>query len=73
MSKFNSITDGMKISDTALNESGYNYYGFIRANGEWAIMRENIAQTEYRYKIGGKDYNFSERASGGYKVPVFNI
>ncbi|RLF57208.1 MAG: hypothetical protein DRN27_08205 [Thermoplasmata archaeon] len=70
MSKYNSITDGMKIVDTVEDDGGYNYYGYIRANGEWVIMRENTAQTEYRYKIGARGYDFSNRASGTYRLPI---
>lgn len=40
------------ISDVALSESGYNYYGFLHREGKWAIIRENTAATEYRYAVG---------------------
>jgi len=72
MSKYNNITEGMKVVDVSLSEDGYNYYGFVRSNGEWAIMRENTAQTEYRFSVGGSDYstNWTNRASLGYRLPT---
>jgi len=72
MSKYNNITDGMKVVDISSAEGGYNYYGFIRANGEWAIMRENTAQSEYRFSVGGSNYstNWTNRTSLVYSLPT---
>jgi len=57
MQRFKTRTDGMKVVDIALSEGGYNYYGYLRHNGEWAILRENTAQTEYRYAFGANAYS----------------
>ena len=72
MSRFNSIIEGASVVDIASNEGGYNYYGYIRKNGEWIIMRENTAQTEYRFAYGMSTYstNWSNRASLDYKLPT---
>ena len=72
MQKYVNITEGMKVVDIAKEESGYNYYGHIRHNGEWAIMREKTDQSEYRFKIGASDYstNWSTRGSLNYRLPT---
>jgi len=72
MSKFTSITKGMTIADIAEGESGYNYYGKIRTNGEWAIVRETVAGTEYRIIIGARDYStaWAGRGSASYGLPT---
>jgi hypothetical protein len=44
------------IADIALAVGGYNYYGFVSTNGEWQILRENVAETEYRYAVGTSGY-----------------
>jgi len=72
MSKYKSITEGMEIVDISLAEGGYNYYGQLRKNGEWVILRENTATTEYRYVVGANDYstNWSGRTGLDYKLPT---
>jgi len=74
MQKSSGITDGMKIVDTAEAVGGYNYYGYLRHNGEYVIMRENTAETEYRYNIGGYDYstNWTNKATISYGLPTIN-
>lgn len=57
MSKFTTITKGMTIADIAEGESGYNYYGKLRTNGEWAIVRESVAGTQYRIAVGASGYS----------------
>ena len=72
MSKYNDLIEGMNVTDIANDEGGYNYYGYVRVKGtnegEWVIIRENTAQTEYRYAIGGSGYstNWTNRASLTY-------
>jgi len=64
------ILDGKSVVNQALDESGYNYYAYINAQGEWVIMRENTAQTEYRYAQGGKNFVWANRATYGYGLPA---
>jgi len=56
MSKYTNLTDGKWVVDISTGEDGYNYYGFINKVGGWAIMRENTAQTEYRFAFGSNGY-----------------
>ena len=72
MSRFNTIIAGASVANMASAEGGYNYYGYIRTNGEWIIMRENTAQTEYRFAFGNADYstNWTGRAGLDYKLPT---
>jgi len=73
MNKFADIIDGMRIVDSSLDEGGYNYYGYLRHNGEWAIMRQNAAETEYRYKIGASGYStaWTNHATlPNYRLPI---
>jgi hypothetical protein len=62
---------GFDISDIAENETGYNYYGFTRADDSWKILRESIAGTEFRLAVGKTGYAaaFTGRASLTYKRP----
>lgn len=46
-----------EVSDASLAEGGYNYYGFLSAEGGWIIQRQNVAETEYRYCAGGTAYS----------------
>jgi len=72
MNRFTKITDGASIADIATSEGGYNYYGYVRTNGEWVILRSNTAETEYRYCFGASDYStaWTNRASQSYKLPT---
>jgi len=72
MEKFKNITEGTRIVDIANEEGGYNYYGFIRHNGEWVIMRETTTQTQYRFALGADNYstNWTNRASLSYGLPT---
>ena len=72
MNKFSGILDGMQIADISLSEGGYNYYGYVRHNGEWVILRENTAQTEYRVTMGADSYStaWTARTTQNYKYPT---
>lgn len=72
MSRFKSLLAGMEVVDISEAEGGYNYYGYVRANGEWAIMRELVAGTEYRFVIGASAYstNWTARTSLNYTLPT---
>lgn len=69
MSLENQLT-GYDITEIRENETGYNYYGFTRADGSWKILREKTDGTEYRYAIGKEDFstNFGNRGSLTYKM-----
>ncbi|MFA5048495.1 MAG: hypothetical protein WC516_05740 [Patescibacteria group bacterium] len=56
MNKFDSILDGMNFVDREDSVGGYNYYGFVRHNGEWVIMRLKTDETELRFAMGGTGY-----------------
>jgi hypothetical protein len=51
--RYFSILDGTSLSDVANAEGGYNYYLYTRAGGSAVIMRENTAETEYRFALLG--------------------
>jgi len=66
--------EDMMICDVVEAEGGYNYYGYL-SSGEDSrslIMRENAAETEYRYFFGkGSNYDvdFAARADLVYIKP----
>ena len=73
MNRFKSILDGVELADRSPNENGYNYYGYVRHNGEWIIIREKIDNTEYRYKVGADNYvtNWNNHVSlKNYSRPI---
>lgn len=56
MSRFASILDGAEVADISLAESGFDYFLYVRPGGSGIIMKNNLAQTEYRfYLFGGKN------------------
>lgn len=55
MSRYNEIIDGASIVDS-MTSGGYTYYGYIRAEGSWIVLRENTAGDEFRYAVGGSDF-----------------
>lgn len=68
------MLEGFNICDVLMASGGYNYYGYAaRNNRAWLIMRENTAQTEYRYAIGGLpegyDAAWVAKASQVYAMP----
>jgi hypothetical protein len=70
----NDILGEKYLSDTE-SAGGYNYYGFVGRKGNWAILRENTAGTEYRYKVGSSGYpaGWTARASHTYvRLDQFN-
>lgn len=74
MQKFKNITEGMKVVDISKDEGGYNYYGYLRHNGEWVIMREATNQLQYRYKVGADAYStaWTARTSQSYNLPTLS-
>ena len=56
MSKITTLIEGKWVVDISNSEGGYNYYGYIDKYGSWVIMRENTAQTEYRFSFGSSGY-----------------
>lgn len=71
MNRFTILTEGMMVVDIS-NDGGYTYYGYVRHNGEWIILRENDAATQYRVAMGAHDYetNWTNRTSLDYKLPI---
>lgn len=68
MSRDFDILAGASIVD--LDEGvSYKYYGYVRSEGSWVIMRLNSAETEIRYAVGGFDLAtaWTERTSQLYK------
>lgn len=57
-----------KISDIDADASP-NYYGFLRSDGAWYIIKETISagNDTYRYASGSSGYNWSNRASETYQ------
>lgn len=72
MNRFTKVTDGAIIVDVAESVGGYNYYSYVRNNGEWIILREKTDGTEYRYKSGASDYSTAwiNKATHNYTLPV---
>lgn len=72
MSKITTLTQGKWVVDITTGEGGYNYYGYIGKDGSWVIMRENTAQTEYRFSLGSTDYTtgWSGRTGLIYKTTI---
>lgn len=72
--RFIDMLEGFNICDIVMASGGYNYYGYSDRNRKaWLIMRENTAQTEYRYALGGVDVGYdaawAARASQSYTMP----
>lgn len=75
MSRYTDILAGGNIVEIRENEAGFNYYGYVRSDGSWVIMRETIATQTFLYAVGGPtkdddfDTAFTARASKNYKKP----
>lgn len=60
---------GYRISDRDSDGSdGYNYFGYLDANGGYYIMREQLSNGAYRYSKGAADYEsaWTNRANQTY-------
>lgn len=68
MSRDIKLLAGASITDIS-QEASYNYYLYVRDDNSWVILRENVAQTEYRYATGISDITiaWTNRASQNYK------
>jgi len=56
MGRYTKILDGASASD--IDEAGsYYYYGFIRSEGSWVIMRTTSDGNTITYAIGGSAYS----------------
>ncbi len=68
-----SILEGYAASDVNESDGTYNYYGFLKSDGSWYIMRTTKTNTEIRYFAGTSDYttNWTGRASLSYNY--FNV
>ena len=56
------------ISDIDDGNNDYNYYGYLRDDGWWYIMKEDVVNKTYRYVKGGSDYatNWGNRSTLSY-------
>lgn len=68
-----SILDGYAASDTDESDGTYNYYGFLKADGSWYIMRTTKTNTEIRYFAGTSDYTTSWTGKAGLSYNYFNV
>lgn len=69
MSLENQIT-GYDCMEVREEESGYNYFGYTKADGSWKVLREKSDGTEYRFAVGSEDFEtaFAARATLTYKL-----
>ena len=67
--RYTELIKGKWVVDIANGEDGYNYYFYVGRDSSWVIMRENTAQTEYRFALGIDDLstNWADRANKNYK------
>lgn len=74
MQRLSSLTDGTLIANIDEANGGYDYFGLIRHDGSWVIMRKTIATDTFLYKIGAENYssNWTNRASLSYGLPVLS-
>lgn len=65
--KIGDVLADYKISDIDADASP-NYYGFLRKDGAWYILKETVSAgaDTYRYVKGASGYNWSNRASESY-------
>jgi hypothetical protein len=70
MGRYTNILDGADVSEIRENEAGFNYFGFVRGDGSWVIMRETTATQTFRYAVGKSDFEtaFTNRATQSYKL-----
>lgn len=74
--RYQHILAGTFIADVAEGEAGeesgatYNYYGFLRTDGSWVILREKSDETEYRFTVGSDSYEtgWDNRTSKTYQL-----
>jgi hypothetical protein len=68
MSRYREILEGASLEEVKEGESGQNYYGAVRSDGSWVIVRETTASGSLKYAAGNEDFqtNFSNRASLSY-------
>jgi len=73
MGKYTDILEGAVNVDIDLAIGGYDYFGFIRKNGEWIIMKSTESTAvSTRYKVGGSGYAtaWTNRTSLTYGYPT---
>lgn len=66
------ILDGYAASDTDESDGTYNYYGFLKADGSWYILRTTKTQTALRYFAGSSDYVTNWTGKGALSYDYFN-
>lgn len=72
MGKFTDILEGTVNVNVELANGGYDYFGFIRKNGEWVIQRSTTSTfAESKFKLGASGYTaaWAARTSQTYTLP----
>lgn len=75
MSRADKLTKGADIVEVHENESGFNYYVYMRSDGSSVIQREATDGSDYKYAVypNGIQNTFAEfvsnRASLDYTTP----
>lgn len=68
-----SVLDGYAASDTDESDGTYNYYGFLKADGSWYIMRITKDNTAIRYFTGVSGYTTNWTNKAGLSYDYFNV
>ena len=73
LEKMNEETDILKqYQATDVDDAGtIKYYGFVKTNGDWLIMKEDTTAKTYRYAVGDKLWKRTKEEKG-YKVAWTN-
>lgn len=67
----NLLTEKSIVQQDQSGTGGYNYYALMNQKGAYVILREDVAQTEYRYFVSSVNFdtNWTNRASLTYEKP----
>jgi hypothetical protein len=69
------ILDDKLIVNVDTANGGFDYFGYLRKDGSWAIMKSTTSTAAVvTYAIGSSDYstNWTNRASLTYGLPIYN-
>ena len=67
----NLLTEKSVVQQDQSGVGGYNYYAFMNQKGAYVFLREDVAQTEYRYFVGTTNFDstWTNRTSLTYEKP----